>query len=29
MDELTSEVQNELPWCMLFTDDIVLIDEIR
>ena len=29
MDELTREIQDEVPWCMLFTDDIVLIDETR
>jgi len=29
MDELTREIQDEIPWCMLFTDDIALIDEIR
>jgi len=28
MDEITSEIQDEVPWCMLFADDIVLIDEI-
>ena len=27
MDELTREIQNEIPWNMLFADDIVLIDE--
>ena len=27
MDELTQEIQDEIPWCMLFTDDIVLTEE--
>ena len=27
MDELTRGIQDEIPWCMLFVDDIVLIDE--
>ncbi|XP_015162155.1 uncharacterized protein [Solanum tuberosum] len=29
MDELTRSVQENVPWCMLFADDIVLIDETR
>ena len=27
MDALTKGIQDELPWYMLFTDDVVLIDE--
>jgi len=27
IDELTIGIQDALPWCMLFADDIVLIDE--
>ncbi|XP_049367345.1 uncharacterized protein LOC125832240 [Solanum verrucosum] len=29
MDEMTRSIQEEVPWCMLFADDIVLIDETR
>jgi len=29
MDELTREIQDKIPWCMLFADDIILIDETR
>ncbi|XP_070014311.1 secreted RxLR effector protein 78-like [Nicotiana sylvestris] len=27
MDAITNHIQREVPWCMLFADDIVLIDE--
>ncbi|XP_070019776.1 uncharacterized protein [Nicotiana sylvestris] len=29
MDALTHHIQGEVPWCMIFADDIVLIDETR
>jgi hypothetical protein len=29
MDEVTSDIQGGIPWCMLFTDDAVLVDESR
>jgi len=29
MDELTRHIQEEVSWCLLFADDIVLIDETR
>ena len=29
MDELTKGIENELPLCMLFVDDIVLVDGTR
>ncbi|XP_070002418.1 secreted RxLR effector protein 78-like [Nicotiana sylvestris] len=29
MDALTYHIQGDVPWCMLFADDIVLIDEMR
>ena len=27
MDEVTRNIQEDLPWCMLFADDVVLIDD--
>ena len=29
MDEITKSLHEEIPWCMLFADDIVLIDETK
>ena len=29
MNEFTREIQDEIPWCMLCVDDIVLIDETK
>jgi hypothetical protein len=29
MDEVTGDIQGGIPWCMLFTDDVVLVDESR
>ena len=29
IDEITRHIQHEVPWCMLFADDIVLVDETR
>jgi len=29
IDELKREIQDEVPWCMLFVNDIVLIDETK
>jgi len=29
MDELTRAIQDEIPWCILFVDDIVLINKTR
>ena len=29
MDELTHSIQDDISWCMLFADDIVLVDETK
>jgi len=29
MNVLPRAIQDEIPWCMLFADDIVLVDETR
>jgi hypothetical protein len=29
MDEVIRDIQGGIPWCMLFTDDVVLVDESR
>lgn len=29
MDELTRSIQDDIPWCMMFADDIVLIGETK
>jgi hypothetical protein len=27
MDEITRDIRGGIPWCILFTDDVVLVDE--
>ena len=27
MDEVTRDMQGDISWCMLFTDDVVLVDD--
>jgi hypothetical protein len=27
MDEVTRDIQGDIPWCMLFADNVVLVDE--
>ena len=29
MDEVTKDIQGGIPWCMIFADDVVLVDESR
>ena len=29
MDEVTRDIQDDIPWCMLFANDVVLVDKSR
>jgi hypothetical protein len=29
VDEVTRDIQSDITWCMLFADDVVLVDENR
>ena len=29
IDEVTKDIQGDIPWCMLFADDVVLVDKTR
>jgi hypothetical protein len=29
MDEVTRDIQDDTSWCMLFIDDVILVDESR
>jgi hypothetical protein len=29
MDEVTRDIQGDIPWCMLFANDVVLVDDSR
>jgi hypothetical protein len=29
MDEVIRDIQRGIPWCMLFADDVILVDESR
>jgi hypothetical protein len=29
MDKVTRDIQGDISWCMLFTDDVVLVNESR
>jgi hypothetical protein len=29
MDEVTRDIQGGIPWCILFVDDVILVDESR
>jgi hypothetical protein len=29
MDKVIGDIQDGIPWCMLFADDVILVDESR
>ena len=29
MDEVTRDIQGDVPWCMLFVDDVMLVNDSR
>jgi hypothetical protein len=29
MDKVAKDIQGDIPWCMLFADNVVLVDETR
>jgi hypothetical protein len=29
MDEITRDIQGGIPWCILFADDVILVDESK
>ena len=29
MDEITRDIQSDIPWCIFFADVVVLVDESR
>jgi hypothetical protein len=29
MDGITNDIQGDIPWCMIFADDVVLIDKSK
>jgi hypothetical protein len=29
LEKVTRDIQGDIPWCMLFADDVVLVDDSR